>query len=129
MMIPIINVKEKAKKTDSFIKLFNYVKKVIFIQDIINKKNDLIIVLYFSYFFCIILFFHIFYLMFNQNKKLKLYILTSLNILSFLLQNCFLCPLINIFMLERYKTYSFRSNFFISIINMYYIFNIIINLF
>ena len=99
MMIPIINVKEKAKKTDSLIKLFNYVKKVIFIQDIINKKNDLIIVLCFSYFFCIILFFHIIYLMFNQNKKLKLYILTSLNILNFLLQNCFLCPLINIFML------------------------------
>ena len=99
MMIPIININEKQKKTDSLLKILNYVKKIIFIQDIIKKKNDLIIVLCFSYIFCISLICHIVYLMFNQNKKLKTYILKSLNIYNFFLQNFLLCPLINILML------------------------------
>ena len=85
MMIPIININEKQKKTDSLLKILNYVKKIIFIQDIIKKKNDLIIVLCFSYIFCISLICHIVYLMLNQNKKLKTYILKSLNIYNFFL--------------------------------------------
>ena len=38
MMIPIINLKEESKKKDSLIKLLNYVKTVIFVQDIVQMK-------------------------------------------------------------------------------------------
>ena len=99
MMIPIINVKEESKKKDSLIKLLNYVKKIIFVQDIIKNKNDLIILLCFSYLFCVILISLIIYLIIFQNKKVKIYLIKSLNVLNILFQNCLLCPLINIFML------------------------------
>ena len=99
MMIPIINLKEESKKKDSLIKLLNYVKTVIFVQDIIKKKNDLIILLCFSYLYCAILFSLLFYLILFQNKKVKIYLIKLLNVLNILFQNFLLCPLINIFML------------------------------
>ena len=99
LIISLINTPEERKNSDSLIKVINYIKKIIFVQDIIKNKKSYIIVLSFSFIFCIIFFYHIICLLFISNKNIRKFQMISLNYLNYIFQNILLCLLINTFML------------------------------
>ena len=100
LLIPLINISKKIKNHDSMIKAINYIKEIIFIQDLIQKKEHYIIAFCICLGFCIILTLllinHIIFL----NKKIKHGPIKTLNLMNLLLQNILLFPIINTFMLS-----------------------------
>jgi hypothetical protein len=145
MMIPLINISEEAKNNDSLVKFFYYIKEIIFIQDIIKKKEHYIIGFCISVGFCLLLFGLVIHLIIFSQTKVRHRPLKTLNILNLILQHFFLCPLINIFLVSlkcendkhiflNVKCWSdilhiiiaIASNFFF--INLYNLFRITFNL-
>ena len=100
MMIPLINIAEEAKNNDSLVKFFYYIKEIIFIQDIIKKKEHYIIGFCVCVGFCLLLFGLVIHLIIFSQTKVRHRPLKTLNILNLILQNFFLCPLINIFLVS-----------------------------
>ncbi len=100
LIIPLINTPESKKKNDSLIKIINYIKQVIFVQDLISNRKSYLLILSLSFIFCSFIFFLIIYLLFFSNKNLQNnYSIKILNFLNFFLQHLFLCFIINVFML------------------------------
>ena len=100
MMIPIINNSQDEGKEDSLIKFLNYIKEIIFIQNLIKKKTDYSIFLGIGYFLTIILYILVLYILIKSKEKIHETPIRILNIFNLLLQNYFLCPIVNIFMLS-----------------------------
>ena len=100
MMIPIINNSPDEGKKDSLIKFLNYIKQIIFIQNLIKKKTDYNIFLGIGYFLTIILYILVLYILIKTKEKVNETPIRILNVFNLLLQNYLLCPIINIFMLS-----------------------------
>ena len=99
LIIPLINTPEEKKNSDSLIKIINYIKKLIFVQDIIIDKKSYIIILSLCYVLCLLIIFLLIYLIF-QYKNVKKYPMTILNILNFIFQHVLLFLFINTFLLS-----------------------------
>ena len=82
------------------IKAINYIKEIIFIQDLITKKEHYIIAFCISLGFCIILSLLLLNHIIFANKKIKHGQIKVLNLMNLLLQTIFLFPIINIFVLS-----------------------------
>ena len=138
MMIPIIKISKKDSENDTLIKFFLSIKKIIFIQDLIDSKKTFLILLTIVYIYCILLISLIINLIVNKiSSQIKQAPLKLLNLLNLLLINAFLCPIINILLLtvkcnnkkhiylniECYKNF---NHFLIVIISMIFLVMIII---
>ncbi len=99
LIIPLINTPEEKKNSDSLIKIINYIKKLIFVQDIIIDKKSYMIILSLCYVLCLLIIFLLIYLIF-QYKNVKKYPMTILNILNFIFQHVLLFLFINTFLLS-----------------------------
>ena len=99
LIIPLINTPEEEKNADSLIKIINYIKKLIFVQDIIIDKKSYMIILSLCYVLCLLIIFLLIYLIF-QYKNVKKYPMTILNILNFIFQHVLLFLFINTFLLS-----------------------------
>ena len=100
ILISLINISKKIKSHDSMIKAINYIKEIIFIQDLITKKEHYIIAFCLSLGFCIILTSLLLGHIIFTNKNIKHGPIKVLNLMNLLLQTIFLFPLVNIFMLS-----------------------------
>ena len=138
MMIPIIKISKKDYENDTLIKFFVSLKKIIFVQDLINSKKTFIILLTIVYIYCILLFYLIIDLIFNMiYSQIKQAHLKLLNLLNVFLINAFLCPIINILLLTikcnnknhiflKIECYKNLFHILIVIISMFFLFIIII---
>ena len=99
LIIPLINTPEEEKNADSLIKIINYIKKLIFVQDIINDKKSYIIILSFCIVICLLIIFLLIYLIISY-KNIKKYPMVILNFLNFIFQHVLLFILINTFLLS-----------------------------
>ena len=98
MMIPIIKISKKDYDNDTFIKFLISIKKIIFIQDLIDSKKTFLTLLTIVYIYCILLIYLIINLLVNKSQT-KQASLKLLNLFNIFLINAFLCPIINILLL------------------------------
>ena len=138
MMIPVIKTPQENVKYDTLLKFLTSIKKIIFVQDIIDSKRSFLILISIVFIYCSFLIVLLIYLMLNiNNPKIRQAPMKFLNLLNLFLIHAFLCPIINILMLTTkceenkhifldVKCYSNFSHLIIVIVSMFFLFFIII---
>ena len=138
MMIPVIQIPDEEIKYDTLLEFLISIKKIIFIQDIIDSKKSFLILINIVFTYCLFLIVLLIYLMLNtKNPKIRQAPMKFLNLLNLFLINAFLCPLINILMLTtkcenskhiylNVKCYSNSFHLIIVIVSMLFLFFIVI---
>ena len=138
MMLPVIRIPDEEIKYDTLLEFLTSIKKIIFIQDIIDSKRSFLILISIVFTYCLFLILLLIYLMLNtKNPKIRQAPMKFLNLLNLFLINAFLCPLINILMLTtkcenskhiylNVKCYSNLFHLIIVIVSMIFLFFIVI---
>ena len=96
--ICLINASEDLKKNDVLIKVITTLKKYLYVGDIINSKNNFILLLSIAYFICFVMLILIIYI-FILDKKAHPYLIKLLNFMNILFENYLFCSLIQVFLM------------------------------
>jgi hypothetical protein len=91
MMLPVIKTPQEKVKYDTLLKFLTSIKKIIFVQDIIDSKRSFLILISIVFIYCSFLIVLLIYLMFNiNNPKIRQAPIKFLNLLNLFFINAFL---------------------------------------
>ncbi len=91
MMLPVIKTPQEKVKYDTLLKFLTSIKKIIFVQDIIDSKRSFLILISIVFIYCSFLIVLLIYLMFNiNNPKIRQAPIKFLNLLNLFFIDAFL---------------------------------------